>query len=187
MPEDWIDVAAYDTFPKALRYHAETHPTDVAMREKDFGLWNEYTWSDYQDRVKLLSLGLPIAFTMVAEISLFSVVALLIAPLGTHVIAGHQIALSVSAITFMLPLSNGIAITIQVGNYLGAGRPEQARFASAVGIAIGLLLASVNMAIIFFGRETIAGFYTIDPVVLMRFEKVLITVPALKMIEERLS
>lgn len=115
---------------------------------------------------QLLNLGVPIALTMVAEISLFSVVALLVAPLGTNVIAGHQIALSVSAITFMFPLSNGIAITIQTGHYLGARQYQQAQLASLVGMSIGLLLAVFNMSLIYLGRETIGGFYTIDPAVL---------------------
>lgn len=115
---------------------------------------------------QLLNLGIPIALTMVAEISLFSVVALLIAPLGTNVIAGHQIALSVSAITFMFPLSNGIAITIQTGHCLGAKQYQRAKLVSLVGIGIGLMLAFINMAFIYFGREAIAGFYTVDDAVL---------------------
>jgi len=58
MRQDWLDVKQFDTFPKALREHARNHPDDVAMREKDLGLWHTYTWSDYQARVKQFALGL---------------------------------------------------------------------------------------------------------------------------------
>ncbi len=30
----------------------------VALREKDFGIWNEYNWTDYGDRARLIGLGL---------------------------------------------------------------------------------------------------------------------------------
>ena len=47
-----------DTFPKILRENARQYPNDIAMREKEFGIWNEFTWQDYNNRVKWLSLGL---------------------------------------------------------------------------------------------------------------------------------
>ncbi len=48
----------FDTFPKLLAHNAEHWPQDVAMREKEFGIWREYTWLDYANRVKWMSLGL---------------------------------------------------------------------------------------------------------------------------------
>ncbi len=53
-----FDVARFDTFPKVLRYNATHYSDDVAMREKDLGLWTEYTWSDYHNNVMRLALGL---------------------------------------------------------------------------------------------------------------------------------
>lgn len=47
-----------DTYPKLLRLNAREHGGEVALREKDFGLWREYTWSDYQARVADFALGL---------------------------------------------------------------------------------------------------------------------------------
>lgn len=47
-----------DTFPKILRHNAKNWPNDIAMREKEFGIWNEFNWQDYQNRVKWLSLAL---------------------------------------------------------------------------------------------------------------------------------
>ena len=47
-----------DTFPKLLRHNANNWPTDIAMREKEFGIWNEFTWADYHQRVKWMALGM---------------------------------------------------------------------------------------------------------------------------------
>lgn len=110
----------------------------------------------------IVSLGLPIALSTVAEVSLFAVMALLLAPLGAEVIAGHQVALSVSSITFMLPLSVGMALTIQGGHYLGANRLKQASHVGRVGILICCALALFSMVTILLTREHIAALYSND-------------------------
>jgi long-chain acyl-CoA synthetase len=53
-----FDMGELDTFPKILRDNAKKYPNDIAMREKEFGIWNEFSWLDYQNRVKWLSLAL---------------------------------------------------------------------------------------------------------------------------------
>jgi len=48
-----------DTLPKLLKYNYEKYgDSKVAMRVKQFGIWQEYTWKDYYENVKYLSLGL---------------------------------------------------------------------------------------------------------------------------------
>lgn len=58
---------------------------------------------------------------------MFSVIALFLAPLGPVVVAGHQIALNVVSLLFMLPLSLGMALTLRVSFLIGAGAPTTAR------------------------------------------------------------
>ncbi|OUS24705.1 long-chain fatty acid--CoA ligase [Thalassotalea sp. 42_200_T64] len=53
-----FEMGELDTFPKILRHNAQNWPNDTAMREKEFGIWNEFTWADYQNRVKWLSIAL---------------------------------------------------------------------------------------------------------------------------------
>jgi long-chain acyl-CoA synthetase len=48
----------HDTFPKLLLRNAARWPRDVAMREKDYGIWHVYTWQDYLDQVRDIALGL---------------------------------------------------------------------------------------------------------------------------------
>ncbi len=47
-----------DTYPKLLRLNAREHGGEIALREKDFGLWREFTWNDYHSRVKDFALGM---------------------------------------------------------------------------------------------------------------------------------
>jgi long-chain acyl-CoA synthetase len=47
-----------DTFPKLVRHNAERFGGRVAVREKDLGIWQAYTWSDYHERGRRIALGL---------------------------------------------------------------------------------------------------------------------------------
>ncbi len=47
-----------DTFPKLVRLNAERFPQKIAIREKDYGIWQSYTWRDYFEQARLIALGL---------------------------------------------------------------------------------------------------------------------------------
>jgi long-chain acyl-CoA synthetase len=47
-----------DTFPKLLRHHARERGRHPAIREKDFGIWQTWSWSQVADEVRDLACGL---------------------------------------------------------------------------------------------------------------------------------
>ncbi len=47
-----------DTFPKLLLQRAKHHGDRYAMREKDFGIWQSWTWRMVRDEVRKLACGL---------------------------------------------------------------------------------------------------------------------------------
>src|SRR5262249_32056339 len=47
-----------DTFPKLARANAQRMPERVAIREKDYGIWQSTTWTDYLTRARAIALGL---------------------------------------------------------------------------------------------------------------------------------
>jgi long-chain acyl-CoA synthetase len=47
-----------DTFPKLLLYHAQARPDAPAIREKDLGIWQSWTWRQVADEVRALACGL---------------------------------------------------------------------------------------------------------------------------------
>ncbi|MDQ5877291.1 MAG: long-chain acyl-CoA synthetase, partial [Pseudomonadota bacterium] len=49
---------ALDTFPRLLFYHAQVRGDKIAMREKDLGIWQSWTWADVADRVGAIACGL---------------------------------------------------------------------------------------------------------------------------------
>ena len=46
------------SIPQLLRWRVKETPKRPALREKDFGIWNTYTWEDYYDHVRKTALGL---------------------------------------------------------------------------------------------------------------------------------
>ena len=70
----------------------------------------------------LLRLGVPMAVSVLLEMGLFSASALVIAGFGPVAVAGHQVALNVAALCFMMPLGLGMAITVRIGNAVRAWR-----------------------------------------------------------------
>jgi len=50
---------AADTFPKLLMERAKRYGSGkIAIREKDLGIWQSFTWQEYLEKVKYFSLGL---------------------------------------------------------------------------------------------------------------------------------
>jgi len=58
MKAEYADVKVHDTFPKLLSYNAANWPDEVALREKEFGIWNAFSWADYHRMVKRFALGM---------------------------------------------------------------------------------------------------------------------------------
>jgi len=47
-----------DTLPTLLAHNAARHGDEIAMREKQFGIWRAFTWSQIESRTRAMALGL---------------------------------------------------------------------------------------------------------------------------------
>lgn len=47
-----------NTFPKLLLKNYSEYGNTIAMRKKNFGIWNEYSWEDCYNNIKYFALGL---------------------------------------------------------------------------------------------------------------------------------
>ena len=55
---DRPDIERCDTFPKLLLYNAGRRGERPAVREKDYGIWQSWTWGTVADEVRALACGL---------------------------------------------------------------------------------------------------------------------------------
>jgi MATE family multidrug resistance protein len=124
--------------------------------------------------MSLLKLGAPIGITYFAETSAFGLIALLIAEFGSTQVAAHQIALNFTSLTFMVPLSLGLALLTRVGHSLGAGDAVQARYQAWVGVALGLGIAVLSATLMAVFAWPIAMAYTNDVAVVAQTASLLL-------------
>lgn len=50
--------AGLDTFPRWLMHHAKVRPQQPSMREKEYGIWQTYTWAQVAENVRAIACGL---------------------------------------------------------------------------------------------------------------------------------
>lgn len=132
---------------------------------RPFYLWRDWSWPTWDVQKRLLRLGLPMGGAGLAEVAAFSCVAVLVGRFGDVQIAAHQIALNFSALIFMVPMGLSAAITIRVGQSLGAGDAPAARYVAWAGIGVGLIIAALAIGPIIGWRHQVAALYSIDTAV----------------------
>lgn len=111
---------------------------------------------------RMLRIGLPIGAQMFFEYGVFALVGALMGRIGTLAVGGHQIALNLSAIVFMVPQGIGAAAAVLVGQAIGAQDLPRARRAAMGAILLGggFMVGSALLFVIF-PRE-LARLYTND-------------------------
>jgi MATE family multidrug resistance protein len=129
---------------------------------KQASLFEKFYLPNWIEIKHILALGIPIALSLLFEVSLFAIVAIILVPFGAQVVASHQIALNFSGLIFMVPLSLAMATTIKVGFAIGDNNHQQAKDFTKHSIILGLLLAVFTATITVLFRVPIVSFYTTE-------------------------
>lgn len=95
----------------------------------------------------VMRLGMPIGAQMLAEVGIFSLVALISGALGAEVASAHQIAIGMASFTFMGAVGVAGATSVRVGHAIGAGRsPRQPGWLGIALGAAGMMVAALVFA-----------------------------------------
>nr|MBA2293080.1 MATE family efflux transporter [Gemmatimonadales bacterium] len=114
----------------------------------------------------MLRIGLPIGVQLELEMSAFAAVALLMGRFGTIQVAGHQIALNLASLTFMVPMGIGMGAAVLAGNAVGRADAPGLRAASRAALGTGVAFMSCTALIFLAVPALLAGIYTNDVAVL---------------------
>ncbi len=114
----------------------------------------------------LLRLGVPMGLSIGIEVSGFTFMAFFISRLGATPVAGHQIAVNLVSVMFMLPLALANATATLVAQRVGADDLRAARRLGWHGLQIGVLVSALVGATVYGLREHILRIYTHDAVIL---------------------
>lgn len=115
-----------------------------------------------QPLVRMFRLGIPIGAQHVLEFGAFALVALMMGWMGTEAMAGHQVAINMAALTFMVPLGVGDAASVLVGQAVGRGDAEGTRGAARAAFACGVAFMTMTAAIFLSLPEPLARLYSRD-------------------------
>ncbi len=115
---------------------------------------------------RILRLGFPLGLASLCELGFFCVVTMVVAPLGKVAVGAQQVAINVSGVVFMLPLSLGIAASIRAGFHLGAQNREAFFALVRTASVFALVQVVFSMAFVILLRRPIVSLYTEDAAIL---------------------
>jgi MATE family multidrug resistance protein len=125
--------------------------------------WNGWTRWPGWDRIReVVQLGVPVGLQISFEVAVFAVTTTMLGALGPVALGGHQIALNLASITYMIPLGVSSAAAVRVGQAVGRRDITAARRAGWVGIALGAAFMILAGAAFLSVPAAIAGLYTPD-------------------------
>jgi MATE family multidrug resistance protein len=131
-----------------------------------FGLGRTLSRPNRSSLKALLRLGVPMGLATLIEVTGFTFMAFFISRIGATAVAGHQIAVNMVSLMFMLPLAIANASSVLVAQRIGAGDPVDARRLGWAGLEIGVLVAAALGGTVYLLREPLIGLYTGDAIII---------------------
>ena len=111
----------------------------------------------------MLTLSIPIFLGMLFESGLFAATSIQAGMIGVAESGTHQIALTASAVCFMLPLGMSFALTARIGRAAGLRSMGSIRLRIFSGALLSLALGVLTAASLVLFRYPIASVFTSDP------------------------
>lgn len=111
-------------------------------------------------------LSLPLGISTSVEASCFSLIAIILSPLGSTQVSANSITMSMTSFVFNIPLSLGIATAIMVGYSIGQNNLNNLRLNIKAAYASMLVSIVVSVSILLIGSTHLPRMFSTDPEVL---------------------
>jgi len=102
---------------------------------------------------------------VLVEVTGFTFMAFFVSRIGATAVAGHQVAVNMVSMMFMMPLAIANATSTLVAQQVGAGDNADAHRIAWAGLEIGIGVAAVVGGAMYLMREQVVGLYTANPVI----------------------
>ena len=134
-------------------------------RFRRYHVFGQFWRSDWPRFRAFWKLGLPMAAMLSFETTIFNAAAFLMGLIGSVSLAAHSIAIQLAALTFMVPLGIGQAVTVRVGQAFGAQDAAGVRRAGWAAFALCMAFAAMtSLTMILAPRMLIGAFLDLsDP------------------------
>jgi MATE family multidrug resistance protein len=117
---------------------------------------------DFAPLMRMFRLGFPVGMQFLAEAGAFGLTTVMTGWMGTTVLAGHEIALSLASMTFMVPMGVAGAAAVMVGHAVGRGDVAASRRDAVAALVVGVGFMAGCAILFAIIPETLAGIYTHD-------------------------
>lgn len=125
-----------------------------------------WRWRGVVAWAPLLRIGLPIGAHVVVEFWMITAFALMMGYLGAAALAGHQVALVLAALSYMVPLGVSGAAAARVGQAIGRREAPRMRAAAGVSLILGVGVMTLSATLFVAVPRGLAELFTDDPEVL---------------------
>ena len=106
--------------------------------ERRFKVWSSRAW-DASFMKRFLKYGLPSGGHFFLEIMGFTAFILILGRIGQMELAATNIAININSLAFMPMFGLGIAMSMMVGQNIGAGKADLAQYAANSGVQLGMV------------------------------------------------
>ena len=138
----------------------------IILKQKKFkGYLTEALHSGF-DKLKIkriISIGLPIGMQMVIEILAFSLGAIMLGWISKESLAGHQIAISMAAMTYMISFGLASGTTIRVSHAFGEHDLKEVKHAVYASLHMVIAFMSLMGILFILLRNQVPFLFTSDP------------------------
>lgn len=136
-----------------------------SARFRPLALLQAWVWPQRRELLQMLRMGGPMGVSSFVEVSCFSLIAVLVAPLGSVAVGAYRILDSFASLCFALPLSLSIALLAHVAQAAGAQDWALVRKTVRAGLLLSFVLALLAGMILWEWGEALIRMYTPDPAI----------------------
>jgi MATE family multidrug resistance protein len=116
-----------------------------------------------QPLLRTLRIGVPIGLQNTVEFATFGGISVLAGWFGADAISGHQVALNLASLMFMVPMGMGSAASVLVGHAIGARDMPHARRIAASALICGAVFMALSAVVLRAIPTEFARLYTNVP------------------------
>lgn len=156
--------------------HRQGHIRDLRPREP-------FRLLEWRPLWTIVCIGFPVGMQIGLEVWAFSIAGLAVGQFGGVALAGHQVALQLGALAFMLPFGLSAAASVRVGQAVGRGNFSEMRTAAWVALAAGVGVAGITTIIFTLVPDWLVSTYSNDREVLALAASLLLLAAAFQLFD----
>lgn len=120
----------------------------------------------YELLIRFLRIGIPTALMIVIDVIAFMAISILALPLGSIVIASHQVIASICSMLYILPAAFSVAFSLMLSEKIGAQQKQVALLWSKKAFLLILVFAVTLCGVLLLLRDEFISLFTQDRAVI---------------------